>query len=285
LIAGAGFSLPRALAPLGMPSPTATQIAPQTQASMPAPIATQTLINTQTATPTPTFTATATQTATATATQTATAVPTYSILRGEVVNRVACRYGPGDIYLYQFGLIPGNQMVISGRVEIRVKDEMQTWLWGLAQGYPSRCWVNARDVKLGGELSSLEIVYPEKVKLPLTANWPAPQNVKAARLGDQVTINWDAYLLPLGERECANSPQYLLELWICQGGQMAFTPIGSFDPPASGRKPEVRGRDELNVTDEAGCAEPSHGRIFLAEKHGYVGPIEIPWPPQAAPTP
>jgi hypothetical protein len=44
--------------------------------------------------------------------------------------------------------------------------------------------------------------------------------------------------------------------------------------------------DELRVIDEAGCAQPSHGRIFLVEVHGYVGPVEIPWPPKAAtPTP
>jgi hypothetical protein len=39
------------------------------------------------------------------------------------------------------------------------------------------------------------------------------------------------------------------------------------------------------VIDEAGCRLPSHGHIFLAEKHGYVGPVEIPWPSHATPTP
>jgi hypothetical protein len=287
VIAGAGIVVPRTLAPVLFPSPTATQIATRIPTLTPAPssTATQTQSFTPTATQTETATPLPTATASATASPTLTPVPTYAILQGQVVNRIACRYGPGDVYLYQFGLIPGNRMEISGRVEIRVKDEMQTWLWGLAEGYPNNCWVNARDVKLGGELSSLEVVYPDKVKLPLTSNWPAPQNVKATRVGDQVTINWDAYVLPLGERESANSPQYLLELWLCQGGQVAFTPIGSFDSPASGDKPEVRGTDGVSVTDEAGCAEPSHGRIYLAEKHGYVGPVEIRWPPQATPTP
>lgn len=41
----------------------------------------------------------------------------------------------------------------------------------------------------------------------------------------------------------------------------------------------------LVVRDEAGCAEPSHGRLYLAEKHGYVGPVEIRWPPHTSPTP
>jgi hypothetical protein len=195
-----------------------------------------------------------------------------------VINRIACRYGPGDLYLYRFGLIPGNRMEVRGRVEIRTRRETQTWLWGLPEFFPNECWVNARDVKLDGEPSSLEVVYPDKVKLPITSNWLPPQNVKAERLGDQVTINWDAYVLPPGERESDNSPQYLLELWLCRDGQVAFTPMGTFHPAASGDEPEVRGIDELRVIDEAGCAEPSHGRIFLAEKHGYVGPVEIPWP-------
>jgi hypothetical protein len=280
LVAAAGVSLPRALAPVPVPSPTLTQTAMQITTVTPAPSVTAT--QTQAATQTPTATQTGT-TPSATATESSTPVPTYAILQGQVLNRTACRYGPGDIYLYEFGLIPGNRMEISGRVELRVKDEMQTWLWGLAEGYPNNCWVNARDVELGGELSSLEVVYPDKVKLPLTSNWPAPQNVKATRTGDRVTMNWDAYVLPLGERESANSLQYLLELWLCQSGKLAFTPIGTFDAPAAGSKPEVRGTDELSVIDEAGCAEPSHGRIYLVEKHGYVGPVEIRWPPYPAP--
>ena len=176
-------------------------------------------------------------------------------------------------------------MEVYGRVDLRVRSGIATWLWGLPEGYQSRCWVNARDVKLDGELSSLEVVYPDKVTLPITSNWQAPQNVQALRAGDTVTISWDQYVLPLGERENPNTPQYVLELWLCQGGQVAFTPLGSYDPPASEDKPEILGRAQLRVIDEAGCAEPSHGHIFLAEKHGYVGPVEIPWPPHVAPTP
>jgi hypothetical protein len=166
--------------------------------------------------------------------------------------------------------------------------ETQTWLWGLLDGYSDSCWVNAKYVRLNGDLAKLEPIYPEKVEVPFIPNarWPVPQNVKASRLGDQVTINWDAYVLPVGERGNAEaeSPQYILELWLCQSGRVAFTPRGSFDAPAAGRVPELRGRDELRVIDEAGCAEPSHGRIFLVEVHGYVGPVEISWPPYA-PTP
>ena len=232
----------------------------------PPPSATQT----PTDTPEPTFTATETvmPTETATSTPSSTPVPTFAILQGELVNRVPCRYGPGDIYLYRFGLIPGNRMEIRGRVDVGSGRQAQTWLWGLPEFFPDVCWVNAQDVKLRGEVSSLEMVYPDKVDLPFVANsrWPAPQNVEATRQGEEVTIRWDFFDLPLGERESANSPRYILEAWLCQNGQLVFTPIPVYEFTT------------VVVIDQAGCAEPSHGRIVLAEVHGYVGPVEIKWP-------
>lgn len=196
-------------------------------------------------------------------------MPTFSILTGELVNRVACHYGPGDIYLYRFGLIPGNRMEVRGRVDRGSGRLAQTWLWGLPEFFPDVCWVNARDVKLDGELSSLEVVYPDKVDLPFLRDprWPVPQHVEATRLADEVTISWDFFDVPLGEREGPNSPRYILELWLCRDGQVTFNPIPVYDVT------------KVAVIDQAGCAEPSHGRILLAEKHGYVGPVEIKWPP------
>jgi hypothetical protein len=32
------------------------------------------------------------------------------------------------------------------------------------------------------------------------------------------------------------------------------------------------------VVDEPGCSEPSHGRVFAVEKHGYTDPVPIIWP-------
>lgn len=298
VIAGAGILAPKAFTPAptltprpietSLPASTSTLAAPETS----VPSATAAPLPTGTQTPVPTSTITETPTATQTITSTMT--PTYLTLTGVIANPlsnlVACRNGPGDLYLYQFGPRNGIQMDIRGKAEIRAQRETQTWLWGLLDGYSDPCWVNAKYVRLNGDLANLEPVYPEKVEVPFIRNarWPDPQNVKASRLGDQVTINWDAYVLPLGERGNADaeSPQYILELWLCQSGRVAFTPMGSFDAPATGRIPELRGIDELRVIDEAGCAEPSHGRIFLVEVHGYVGPVEIPWPSYGAtPTP
>lgn len=69
----------------------------------------------------------------------------------------------------------------------------------------------------------------------------------------------------------------MLELWLCKDGELQFTPTGSWDLTVP--------RSTLQVQDEAGCSEPSRGIIYLAEKHGYAGPVKIPWPAYPAPTP
>ena len=68
-----------------------------------------------------------------------------------------------------------------------------------------------------------------------------------------------------------NSPRYILEAWLCRSGEVTFTPIPVYEFTT------------VSVIDQAGCADPSRGRIFLSEVHGYVGPVEIRWPPAAPP--
>jgi hypothetical protein len=166
-------------------------------------------------------------------------------------------------------------MEVRGRVELQAGRQVETWLWGLPEFFPDVCWVNARDVKLDGELSSLEVVYPDKVELPIVrdSRWPAPQNVEVERSGDEVTVRWDFFDVPPGERESENSPRFILEAWLCRNGEVTFTPIPVYEFTT------------VSVIDQAGCTEPSHGRIFLSEVHGYVGPVEIKWPSHPLPTP
>ncbi|MCE9647266.1 MAG: toll/interleukin-1 receptor domain-containing protein [Chloroflexi bacterium] len=218
--------------------------------------------STSTLTITPPPSATETRTPTTTASPTETPTPVYQVLSAVVTQHIACRYGPGDLYLIEFGLIEGNKMKVTGR------DVNSGWGYAQVDGYENPCWVNFKYIKLDGEVSSLEPVYPGKVGPPLSFLWPMPSNVTAVRTkeGNQVAIYWDEYLLPLGERESADSPRYLAELWLCKDGVLTFGTFGMM-------------QNNLLVTDEAGCLEPSHGVIYLAEKHGYAGPVEIPWPP------
>lgn len=256
--------------PTPAPTLTVTPLPASTQTFTPIPTLTFTPIPTFTFTQTPTPTAEDTSTPTVTASPTSSPTPVYEFLDSVVIrteDRIACRYGPGDPYLYMFEPISGNKVKVYGKMEIQKDDTSEVWLFGLIQGYETPCWTNAKYIKLNGDVSSLETYYPDKAPLLLFRHpkFPPPTDVKANRDGDFVYISWVGYTLALGDRESANSPVYLVEAWTCQGGRIVFSPIGAYSESAS-------------VKDEAGCSEPSHGQVFVAHKDGYVGPVEIPWP-------
>ncbi|HEX6271015.1 MAG TPA: toll/interleukin-1 receptor domain-containing protein [Anaerolineales bacterium] len=273
LIAGIGLAYPRqTVPPVVTPFPP-TAVIIDTSTSTPTPVPTSTA--TPTLVSTPTYTATATQTATGTSTPTPT--PAYQTLRGTVIaERVNCRYGPGEAYLYREGYRLGTEMEFYGRMEIRSGDVAATWLYGLAEFYEDPCWVNARNIELDGDVSSLEPdYYPDKAPPPFVfhPDYPPVENVFTARSGDLVNIYWTGYQLAPGDRESVNSPQYLIEAWTCQAGRFLFTPIGAFS-------------ESIQVMDEAGCSEASHGQVFIAHRDGYIGPVVIPsWPPHPGPVP
>ena len=265
LVAGAGVAIAQS-GILSTPEPEPIIIATDTQIPIPVASPTEQAIGTLSSTSTPTSTATATPTLTPTFTpepvDTETPLPTYEILRGVVrVERLACRHGPDSVYLFQDGYIQGLPVTINGR------DDTGKWLYVLGLDYLRPCWVTADGIKVSGDIANLEPVYPDKAPL-ISFQHPQfspPQNVEAMRQGNQVTITWTGYPLADGDRESPNSPVYLVEAWACQGGEIVFTPIGAYDERAV-------------IDDETGCSAPSHGRVFLAHKRGYVGPVEIPWP-------
>jgi hypothetical protein len=180
-------------------------------------------------------------------------------LRGTVLELSNCRYGPGQPYLYKYGLLKGNRMEIFGR------NDTGTWVYVRAIGGHNPCWVKASLLSIDGDVMSVEPVYPDKAPLPKSPYYLPLTGVKATRNGDQVRITWTGVTLRAGDEESPTSPSYLVEVWTCQAGQIVFTPIGAYDNVAY-------------VNDESGCSTPSHGRVFLSEKHGYAGPTEIPWP-------
>ncbi len=251
------------------PSPTATQTL--TATPMPSATATSPPLPTPSPTPsaTPTPSPTTPPTRTATPTPSLTPTPTFiPLIRGVFAEHAFCFYGPGRMYLSFTGINEGAPIEVIGR------NDAGDWIY---VQFPSaqdpkklsNCWFEAKSIKLAGEVLRLEPVYPDKASPPISQNpvgYPGLKNVVATRSGSVVTITWDENIIPDGDRFSPDSARYLVEAWVCRAGEIVFIPTGIWGKPIAA------------VTDEPGCSEPSHGRVFLSEKHGYIGPVEIEWP-------
>jgi len=184
-----------------------------------------------------------------------TVTPTYAILRGKVLVRSNCRYGPGAPYLYKYGLLPGSNLEVIGRTD------SGNWILVQAIGGHNPCWLKASLMALQGDVTSVE---PTSIPLPPSPYYGPPYGISATREGDRIHISWHGIQLRAGDETA--SPPYLVEAWVCRDGELVFIPIGSYTPFTT-------------VVDEAGCLQPSHGQVYIVEKQGYSRPGEIPWPP------
>ncbi len=236
-----------------MPSPAAPQPSSLPASATQVPSATPTRQPVET--PTPAASQTPTQTSLPTATATSTPIPTYVVLRGKVLVRANCRYGPGFPYLYKYGLVPGSNLEIIGRTDTG------SWILIQAIGGNNPCWVKASLMQLNGNVMNVQPTY---IPLPSSPYYLPPTGVSARREGNQVIVTWNPISLRAGDDQAA--ARYVMEAWVCLAGQLTFTPVGSNFAEAA-------------VPDEPGCREPSHARLVAAEKHGYTLPVEIPWPP------
>jgi uncharacterized protein YraI len=186
-------------------------------------------------------------------------VPTVESLRASVTaDLLSCRYGPGPNYLFLYGLRKGANIILIGRTE------QTNWRWVYVAG-KNKCWVKTDFLDIQGNWTSLPVVYPGMAKLPISPYYPATYVLHANRKQDQVTVEWADIPLRAGDEEDERMQHYVVEVWRCEDGRMLFEPIAT---------------NELSVTftDEPGCDTPSHGRIFVQEKHGFAGPADIPWP-------
>lgn len=207
-------------------------------------------------TPIPILTFTFTPASTETPTQTP--IPTVESLRARVTaEKLSCRYGPGAEYLFLYALNQTANIKLIGRADAN------NWVW--VDG-ANKCWVNARFLEIAGDPKSLPIVYPG-LKLPASPYYPGPSWAKAARNGNSVEVTWEAVPISPGKYESEFMHQYIVEVWRCEGGEIVFETLGT-------NFPVIRVEN-----DEPGCSVPSHGLVYVQEKHGYGGPVEIPWPP------
>ncbi|MCJ7432992.1 MAG: hypothetical protein MUO77_05840 [Anaerolineales bacterium] len=194
-----------------------------------------------------------------TETLTPTSIPSVESLQAKVTALLSCRYGPGSEYLYLYGLNKGANINLIGRTDANN--------WVMVDGR-SRCWVNAKFLEIAGDQKSLPVLYPDKYKLPVSPYYSPTTGVIATRDKNdrnKVEVSWNDVPLRAGDEEDADMNHYIIEVWRCESGQIIFDPLAT---------------NELAVTfmDEAGCGQPSHGRVFVQDKHGFAGPSEIPWP-------
>lgn len=237
------------------PSATASTVIENTITNIPSSEPTTPVFPAESSTPT--------VTASPPATITPSPLPTVESLKAKVTAELlSCRYGPGAEYLYLYALRAGANIKLIGRTDAN------DWLW--VDG-TNKCWVKSTFLEIAGDWESLPVVYPGIAKLPITPYYPPSSWANATRKGDSVAVTWEPVPISPGKYEDANMHQYIVEVWRCENGQITFETLGTNFP-------------FITIgNDQAGCNVPSHGNVWVQEKHGFAGPTKIPWPPHPMP--
>jgi len=244
------------LSPEAQATATAAALTSTAESWTKTPTPTFTFTPTETLTPTFTFTPTETLTPTITFTPTVTATPTYDFPVVTVNKQAHCRYGPSPAYLHAADLYAGDVGTVRGRFIY------SKWLYVKFDKLNYFCWVAPSVVDVVGDISKIN--YKELNLQSIGSNqYGPPQNVYAVRDGNKVTITWDQVEMTLDKDR-----GYLLELFVCQNGAYLWW---------TASYPE-QGDTSYTVKDEAGCSQPSSGKLYTVEKHGFSDPAIIPWP-------
>ena len=231
---------------------TATVITTTANTSTETPAATFTPI--RTATFTPVVKLTPTIVLSPTAAQTAT--PTFAFPTVTVNKQAHCRYGPAVAYLHAADLYPGDVGTVRGRFVY------SNWLYIKLEKLNYFCWVAPSVIDVVGDVS--RVAYTELNLQSIGSNqYGPPKGVTAVRDGNKVTISWK-------QVEMTNDKDrgYLLELFVCQDTILYWWTDSYPDQFTT----------SYTIKDEAGCAQPSSGKLYTVEKHGFSEPAIIPWP-------
>jgi hypothetical protein len=217
---------------------------------------TETLQPTITSTRTVTITRTNTLTPTIELSRTASATATFAFPSVTVNKQAHCRYGPSAAYLHAADLYPGDAGSVRGRYIY------SSWLYIKFDKLNYFCWVAPSVVDVVGDVST--VAYKELNLQSIGSNqYGPPKNVTAIRDGSNVTISWDRV-----EMTKDKDRGYLLELFVCQDTIYKWWTDSYPDQDST----------SYTVRDEAGCAQPSSGKLYTVEKHGFSEPAIIPWP-------
>jgi hypothetical protein len=246
-------------------SACATSVEEQATSTAPAATATATeeLTETPTATSTPTATRRATFTPVITFTPTIersptiTPTPTFAFPSVTVNKQAHCRYGPSVAYLHAADLYPGDVGSVRGRYIY------SNWLYIKFDKLNYFCWVAPSIVEVVGDIST--VAYKELNLQSIGSNqYGPPTGVTAVRNGNEVTISWNQVQMTKDKDR-----GYLLELFVCQDTIYYWWTDSYPDQDST----------SYTVRDEAGCVQPSSGKLYTVEKHGFSEPAMIPWPP------
>jgi hypothetical protein len=228
-----------------------------------APVVTATKESTETPEATITSTRTATSEPTLTLTPTIelsptiTSTPTFAFPSATVNKQAHCRYGPSVAYLHAADLYPGDGGTVRSRYIY------SSWLYVKFDKLNYFCWVAPSVVDVDGDIST--VAYTELNLQSIGSNmYGPPGNVSAVREGNKVTISWNKVKMTLDDDR-----GYLLELFVCQDTIYKWWTDSYPDQDST----------SYTVQDEAGCAQPSSGKLYTVEKHGFSEPANIPWPP------
>src|SRR5215216_1885029 len=239
-------------------APSTEQPATSTVASQTTTAAswTKTNVPPMTLTPTETLTPTTAFTPTITPSSTVTATATFAFPTVTVNKQAHCRYGPSVAYLHAADLYAGDKGTIRGRFIY------SNWLYIKFDKLNYSCWVAPSVADVVGDIST--VGYKELNLQSIGSNqYGPPKNVVAVRDGDQVTISWNKV-----EMTQDKDRGYLLELFVCQNGNYLWWTDSYPDQYST----------SYTVKDEAGCSEPSSGKLYTVEKHGFSEPAIINWP-------
>jgi hypothetical protein len=195
-------------------------------------------------------------TATITPTSTVTATPTFAFPAVTVNKQAHCRYGPSVAYLHAADLYPGDAGTVRGRYIYG------NWLYIKFDKLDYFCWVAPSVVDVTGDVST--VGYKELYLQSIGSNmYGPPKGVTAVRNGDEVLISWEQV-----EMTKDDDRGYLLELFVCQKGAYLWWTDSYPDQYST----------SYEVRDEAGCNQPSSGKLYTVEKHGFSEAVDIPWP-------
>ena len=207
-------------------------------------------------TPTKTVTSAATFTPTIVLSPTIMATPTFAFPTVTVNQQAHCRYGPSVAYLHAADLYPGDVGTVRGRYIY------SNWLYIKFDKLNYFCWAAPSVVDVVGDVSTL--AYKELHLQSIGSNmYGPPKNVTVVRDGNKVTISWEQVKMTADDDR-----GYLLEMFVCQDTIYKWWTDSYPDQFST----------SYTVTDEAGCAQPSSGKLYTVEKHGFSEPTIITWP-------